>query len=63
MKNLLTPKARKWAYGVTGAGLAVAGVYGLLDGQQIAAWMGLSAALFGLAIANTPSSSDTTADD
>lgn len=54
IKTVLTPRVRRWAYGVTGAGLAVAGVYGLVDGEQLAAWMGLSAALFGLAIVHTP---------
>lgn len=51
-----TPGVRRWSYGVTGAGLVVLGVYGYLDGQQIAAWAALGAAVFGMAIANTPKS-------
>lgn len=54
MNTLKDPRARRWLYIVTGAALAVAGVYGLLDGQQIAAWMGLAAAVLGLAVAKTP---------
>ena len=53
--KILTPRVRRWAYGVTGAGLALAGVYGIVDGQQLAAWMGLSAAILGLAVVKTPS--------
>ena len=44
---------RRWAYGVTGAGLALAGVYGILDGEQIAAWGLLAAAALGVAAGNT----------
>ena len=46
MKAVLTPARRRWAYRVTGAALVIAGVYGILDGQQLAAWMGLAAAVF-----------------
>jgi hypothetical protein len=52
------PAVRRWAYGVTGAGLAVAGVYGVLDGEQIAAWGVLGAAVLGIAAGNTPTSGD-----
>lgn len=52
--KFLTPAVRKWAYGVTAAALVVLGVYGVVDGQQLAAWQGLAAALFLVAIANTP---------
>lgn len=54
----LTPAVRKWAYGVAGSGLIVLGVYGYLDGQQIAAWGALGAAFFGMAIANTPTNAE-----
>lgn len=43
---------RGWIYNVTIAGLAVAMVYGLLNGQQAAAWLGLVAAVVGLARGN-----------
>jgi hypothetical protein len=53
------PRVRAWAYNVTIAGLAVAGVYGLVDGEQIAAWGLLGAAVLGIARGNvTPSSGD-----
>ena len=45
---------RRWAYGVVGAGLTVAGVYGIMDGEQIAAWGFLAAAVLGVAAGNTP---------
>jgi len=53
MTKYLTPSVRRWLYGVTTAGLAVLGVYGVLDGQQLAAWSGLAAAITGLAYVNT----------
>lgn len=56
MNHLVNPDVRRWLYGVTAAALTVAGIYGIIDGQQLAAWMGLAAAMFGLAIANTPAS-------
>lgn len=43
---------RGWVYNVTIAALAVAMVYGLLNGQQAAAWLGLIAAIVGMARAN-----------
>lgn len=54
LDRLLRPTVRRWLYQITGAALAIAGVYGLLDGQQLAAWMGLASALFGLASINVP---------
>ncbi|MDU7361228.1 MAG: hypothetical protein E7L00_08495 [Propionibacteriaceae bacterium] len=53
MTKCLTPRVRRWLYGVTTAALCVLGVYGVLDGQQLAAWSGLAAAITGLALANT----------
>lgn len=50
----LTPARRRWLYTITGAALALAGIYGLVDGQQIAGWMGLAAAVFGVAAVHTP---------
>lgn len=55
MKRLLRPQVRRWAYGVATAGLVVAGAYGLVDGQEAAAWSGLAAAVTGMAFVNTPS--------
>ena len=46
------PALRLWAYRLAMAALAVAGVYGVLDGHAIAAWLGLASALFGVAQAN-----------
>lgn len=54
LETLLRPTVRRWLYQLAAAGLAIAGVYGLIDGQQLAAWMGLASALFGLAAMNTP---------
>ena len=55
VKGLLRPHVRRWAYGCATAGLVVAGAYGIVDGQQAAAWAGLAAAVTGMAFANTPS--------
>ena len=49
MKAALTPARRRWAYRVPGAALVFAGVHGLLDGTQRAAWLILAAAVFGVA--------------
>lgn len=55
----LTPARRKWAYGVTTAGLTVLGVYGLVTTDQAAAWALLAAAVTGMATSHT----DTTTTD
>lgn len=52
MRNLLKPGVRRYAYRVAGAGLAVAGVYGVVDGEKSAALLVLCAALFGVADQN-----------
>ena len=49
---LTRPEVRGWIYNVTIAALAVAMMYGLLNGQQAAAWLGLVAAVVGLARGN-----------
>jgi hypothetical protein len=49
MTRYLTPTVRRWAYGVTTAALGVCLVYGLVDGNQVAAWAGLAAAVTGMA--------------
>lgn len=48
------PEVRKWIYGSATAALAVLGVYGIVTGEQIAAWSLLASAITGLATANTP---------
>lgn len=47
------PEVRKWIYGIATAALAVLGVYGIVTGEQIAAWSLLASAITGLATANT----------
>lgn len=54
LQGVLTPPVRRWAYGVTTAALGVVAVYGLVDGQQAAAWLILAAAVTGMATAHTP---------
>lgn len=49
-----SPEFRSWLYGVTMAALAVAGTYGILNGDEIAAWSILGSAVLGVARANTP---------
>lgn len=53
-----SPKVRRYIYRVTTAALAVAGVYGFVDGQQAAALLLLAAAVTGLADVNVPASGD-----
>jgi hypothetical protein len=53
VKNLLKPVVRKWAYGVATGGLVVLGAYGIVDGQEAAAWSVLAAAVTGMAFLNT----------
>lgn len=48
----LTPKRRRALYVITAAALVVAATYGLIDGEQSAAWLGLVAAVLGVATAN-----------
>jgi hypothetical protein len=52
------PRVRRWAYGVSAAGLAVLAVYGVLDDEQLVVWSLLGSALLGVAAGNTPSSGD-----
>lgn len=51
-KAKLTPALRKRLYEVAIAAVALAVVYGLLDGNQAAAWLLLIAAVLGVARAN-----------
>ena len=48
------PEVRKWIYGIATAGLGVLLVYGVVTGEQVAAWSGLAMSATGLAMANTP---------
>ena len=53
---LLTPRTRRWAYGVAAAGLTVAAGYGLMTETEAALWLNLAASvLFIVAAGNTPS--------
>lgn len=49
----LTPKRRKWAYGLAGALVLVLVTYRVLTTDQAAAWLYLAAAALGLATAKT----------
>lgn len=62
LTRILASRAfRGWVYNVTIAALAVAMMYGLLNGQQAAAWLGLVAAIVGMARANlTPADAEVT---
>lgn len=53
-----SPAVRRWIYSIATAALAVLGVYGIVDGEQITAWSGLAAAITGLAAINTDPSGD-----
>ena len=52
MKNILKPETRAWIYGVCVAVFGVLGVYGIMDGQTIAAYSILAAAVCGMARGN-----------
>lgn len=52
---ILTPRRRRWAYGVAAAGLAVAAGYGLVTETEAALWLNLAGSvLFIMAAGNTP---------
>lgn len=53
---IANPDLRRWIYGIATAGLGVLLVYGVVTGEQAAAWSGLAMAATGLAMANTPKS-------
>lgn len=52
MNGILNPKFRIWAYGVCSAVLVILGVYGIVNGDQIDAFLLLASAVFGVAIGN-----------
>lgn len=41
LRNTFTEPVRAWIYRICIAAFAVVGVYGLLDSNQIATWLGL----------------------
>ena len=53
---IANPDLRRWIYGIATAGLGVLLVYGIITGEQAAAWSGLAMAATGLAMVNTPKS-------
>lgn len=57
--QLLTRARRRWLYRVSWAALLVLGVYGVVNGEQMAAWAFLAAAVLGVADVHTdPSTPD-----
>lgn len=59
LEALATPRRRKYLYKVSWSLLALLGVYGVLTGQQIAAWALLAAAILGIADSHTDPSTPT----
>jgi hypothetical protein len=51
---ITNPDVRRWIYGIATAGLGVLLVYGVVTGEQVAAWSGLAMSVTGLAAVNTP---------
>ncbi|WP_165218162.1 hypothetical protein [Schaalia sp. ZJ1691] len=49
----LTSSRRKWLYAVTAAVLALLGVYGIVESEQLAAWLVVASAVLGVATAHT----------
>lgn len=61
---ILTPRVRRWAYGVAAAGLAVAAGYGLVTDTEAALWLNLAGSvLFIVAAGNTPARPRERSDD
>lgn len=53
--RILTPRRRRWAYGVAAAGLTAAAGYGLMTETEVALWLNLAGSvLFIVAAGNTP---------
>lgn len=59
----LTPAARRWAYGVALAVIALCTAYGLIDDNAAALWGNFAAAVLALAITNTPTEGGTSGRD
>lgn len=47
-------KARRWMYNIGNAALGVVVVYGVVNGEEAAAWALLLNAMLGMAAMNTP---------
>lgn len=62
-QSWLTPAARRWAYGVALAVIALCTAYGLIDDNAAALWGNLAAAVLALAITNTPTEGGTSGRD
>ena len=56
LRPLLTRPVRDWLYTIALAAVVVVMAYGLLSGDKAAAWLGLIAALLGMAKGNVPDS-------
>lgn len=54
LEALATPRRRKVAYRIATAALAVAATYGIVTGEEAAAWLYLAAAVTGMADRNVP---------
>ena len=51
-----TPAVRRWLYGIAAAAAPIAAAYGLVTDEQSVLWLNLiGAALFVMAVGNTPS--------
>ena len=53
LEAIATPGRRCWIYRVTWAIGALLGVYGVLNGDQLAAWLLVAAAVLGIADGHT----------
>lgn len=52
---IMSPRHRRWAYGIAAAGLTVAAGYGLMTDTEAALWLNLAGSvLFIVAAGNTP---------
>lgn len=51
MPKILTPTVRAWLYPIALAVIVLAGVYGFVDDNQAAAWVGLATAILSSGVA------------
>ena len=52
---ILTPRTRRWLYGIAAAAAPLCTVYGLVTEQESVLWLNLAGAvLFTMAVGNTP---------
>lgn len=49
----LTPVRRRWLYAVSAAVFGLLGVYGIVEAEQLAAWLVVASAVLGVATAHT----------